>query len=393
MNILVIGNGFDIAHGLKTKYTDFLLFEETFSQIYNAQNKKETLGWEDKDDKFFVKWILDVIKNANHDDQLNEFIVEFTDMIYKNLWIDHFHEVKIEDNWVDFEKEVSRVIQSIDKSRRNISELYDRNTGTSNSIIEDYVRKAIESIDNERNRQKEYNKIKERLLKDLNRTIRALELYLSYYVDDCQLEEIKTIIPTVSDLRVDKVLNFNYTYTYEKIYGNKLNKEDIDYIHGKAKKGININTCNMVLGIDEYLLEPERNSDNFFIEFKKFYQRIFKKTGCNYKTWFGIADQYNRATRNVKTSDNNVYFYGHSMDVTDKDIISDMIRQNNAKTTVFYHDRKALGDQISNLVKILSENELIERVSGSEPTLVFKAINEECDEFEQANCQYNFRNK
>ncbi|MCI9342578.1 MAG: hypothetical protein HFI01_06290 [Lachnospiraceae bacterium] len=26
MNILVIGNGFDLTHGLPTKYTDFLLF-------------------------------------------------------------------------------------------------------------------------------------------------------------------------------------------------------------------------------------------------------------------------------------------------------------------------------------------------------------------------------
>ena len=26
MNILVIGNGFDLAHGLPTKYTDFLFF-------------------------------------------------------------------------------------------------------------------------------------------------------------------------------------------------------------------------------------------------------------------------------------------------------------------------------------------------------------------------------
>ena len=26
MNILLIGNGFDLAHGLPTKYTDFLIF-------------------------------------------------------------------------------------------------------------------------------------------------------------------------------------------------------------------------------------------------------------------------------------------------------------------------------------------------------------------------------
>ncbi len=30
MNILVIGNGFDIAHGLPTTYKDFLKFIEKF---------------------------------------------------------------------------------------------------------------------------------------------------------------------------------------------------------------------------------------------------------------------------------------------------------------------------------------------------------------------------
>lgn len=33
MNILVIGNGFDLAHGLPTKYTDFLGFVERFENL------------------------------------------------------------------------------------------------------------------------------------------------------------------------------------------------------------------------------------------------------------------------------------------------------------------------------------------------------------------------
>ena len=33
MNILVIGNGFDLAHGLPTTYTNFLEFIEAFTGI------------------------------------------------------------------------------------------------------------------------------------------------------------------------------------------------------------------------------------------------------------------------------------------------------------------------------------------------------------------------
>ena len=36
MNILVIGNGFDLAHKLPTRYNDFLGFVERFLNIINT---------------------------------------------------------------------------------------------------------------------------------------------------------------------------------------------------------------------------------------------------------------------------------------------------------------------------------------------------------------------
>lgn len=33
MNILIVGNGFDLAHGLPTKYADFLKFIDFFTSI------------------------------------------------------------------------------------------------------------------------------------------------------------------------------------------------------------------------------------------------------------------------------------------------------------------------------------------------------------------------
>lgn len=35
MNILVIGNGFDLAHGLPTRYIDFLEFIEEYNKYKN----------------------------------------------------------------------------------------------------------------------------------------------------------------------------------------------------------------------------------------------------------------------------------------------------------------------------------------------------------------------
>ena len=37
MNILVIGNGFDLAHGLPTGYTDFLAFCRMIKEVYSVE--------------------------------------------------------------------------------------------------------------------------------------------------------------------------------------------------------------------------------------------------------------------------------------------------------------------------------------------------------------------
>ena len=39
MNIIVIGNGFDLAHGLPTKYTDFLEFVKVLNNVLEERNK------------------------------------------------------------------------------------------------------------------------------------------------------------------------------------------------------------------------------------------------------------------------------------------------------------------------------------------------------------------
>lgn len=42
MNILVIGNGFDLAHGLPTKYADFLEWVKAEYELYTNLKEEET---------------------------------------------------------------------------------------------------------------------------------------------------------------------------------------------------------------------------------------------------------------------------------------------------------------------------------------------------------------
>lgn len=44
MNILVIGNGFDLAHGLPAKYGGFLEFVKVIRQIIEMKNEDDALN-------------------------------------------------------------------------------------------------------------------------------------------------------------------------------------------------------------------------------------------------------------------------------------------------------------------------------------------------------------
>lgn len=142
----------------------------------------------------------------------------------------------------------------------------------------------------------------------------------------------------------------------------------------------------MVLGIDEYLPKDRKNKEIEFIAFKKFYQRIYKETGCKYKEWSDIIKKNERELKEKYKKEypnqvpfkqcgdkrHRLYIFGHSLDVTDKDILRDLILNDNVYTTIFYHNKDVMGQQIANLVKVIGQDELIRRTGGSTKTIEFK---------------------
>lgn len=129
----------------------------------------------------------------------------------------------------------------------------------------------------------------------------------------------------------------------------------------------------MVIGIDEYLVGDERETNNEYIQFKKFFQRIYKGTGSDYVDWLnnprGTTIQDGKPYPTI-----NIYIYGHSLDATDRDILSTLITTKHAKTTIFYHNKEALEKQIINLTKVITEDELIRRTGGRNRSIKFQLI-------------------
>ena len=440
MNILVIGNGFDLAHDLPTKYGDFMKFVKVIRQLFG--------------DKVFD--FLNIIDEADISDQIKAILKEeigntkipcldkkWELWLAKNVWIDFFLQSNTyqKDNWIDFESEISRVIQVLDIAYKEISksDLFDKIDSRAFNKIEKIrpkfvlrifyylrehyilrlVKKCIKSIiryirtmeqpPNLRDVKRilEILKIEQKLSelihnkkvskcyeddfcrmivgelnadyeKDLNDLIAAFEKYLYEYVSKIKIENILVDIKNVD---FNKVISFNYTETCEKVYAKQLGVE-YDYIHGKAYNGTKDN--NMVLGIDEYLLDDRRDKDIEFIAFKKYYQRIYKGTGCNYKNWIDKVRESAKLTEKrlrkefpiqipfkMFKNKHHVYIFGHSLDITDKDVLRELILNDNVYTTIYYPDKKELGRKIANLVKVIGQDELIRRTGGSTKTIEF----------------------
>lgn len=79
-----------------------------------------------------------------------------------------------------------------------------------------------------------------------------------------------------------------------------------------------------------------------------------------------------QAIKSQKCRKHNLYIFGHSLDVTDKDILRDLILNDNVYTTIFYLNKDVMGQQIANLVKVIGQDELIKRTGGSTKTIEFR---------------------
>ncbi|MDM0787963.1 AbiH family protein [Clostridium perfringens] len=391
MNILVVGNGFDLAHGFPTKYWDFMMFIKSFKEMEHLSKDKLLKLPEFKRLNVDVQNYLAKDEVFNKDNR-SDIVKELSKLISNNVWIEYFNS-KIQGyenkGWIDFESEISDVIQALDyyiefskyKLKNNKTDFEKIDNTKKVLMIEflDCFKKTNKLEQGKTDIDYFYgDSLKEfigELNNDLNKLIRCLEIYIGEVaekVSECN------VFTKIQSLDIDKLISFNYTNTYKNLYDFNSNKIEYDYLHGKADVNRDIKENNMVLGIDEYLNEEDRNNKLELVEFKKYFQRIYKKTGCKHKEWLESASksQKNQGDDFLREGIflNNIYIYGHSLDVTDKDILEDLLSLPYTQTTIFYLDKRDYAQKISNMIKIIGQDELTNSVYGRNPRIVFKEI-------------------
>ena len=362
MALLIIGNGFDIAHHLPTQYSDFLDFVKAFkSSTRNA----------------YIHYVNE-IKKSNH-----KLYEEIQQLIEANTFIEYFlpiYEKRCKagkKGWIDFESEISWIIQKLDEAKHDILTKQSK-SGKPAALekgIANFLKPVLRaqkmathefSLDPDHFLPDYFDSRADQLLESLNKLIRLLEIYLYEYVEklDCKYR-----LPDIFSETIDSVLSFNYTDTYRKYYDPD-EKARYCYIHGSAQDS-SIADCNMVLGIDEFLPEDRVDQDNQFVWFKKFYQRIYKQTDSGYLDWINAREEFIESSKGMKPPHMDIYIYGHSLDITDKDVLSRLILLDNTTTYIFYHTRDSMAKQINNLVKVIGKDNLIRKTGGRDKTIIF----------------------
>lgn len=371
MDILMIGNGFDLEHGLPTQYKDFLKFIGKFEE-YDLKISKDSSEINNITEDYFTELFSEKRPFVKH---------SFRELIKDNRWIAHFkyayeNHLKYKENWIDFESEISDVIQDLEEAKKFYQEAEKEENEKELSA---YIADKLILVTNPTLDGQQYIKdAKEHLLYDLDRLVCALEIYIWDYVGRINIEYFN---PNIAEINPYGLISFNYSDTYRNVYADTKIYVKCDFIHGKAKNNINypydlkriIDSNNMVLGIDEYLDDDRKNKEIDFIAFKKYYQRIHKQTGNKYKDWLELID---KAVEAGRKEENNLYIFGHSLDDTDGDILRDILKNENIKTTIFYKDKEKMGQQITNLVKVIKCDEVIKRVYGNSPNIIFKRQSE-----------------
>ena len=382
MNILVIGNGFDIEHGIPSSYRNFLDFIKIFKNVYrektifnNSIDKNER--------KCFYENKLTSISNMYRDvfclwdsQPIELPISEFYEMVSNNRWINYFlnpiSQLEEKNNWVDIEAEILHIIQMLTENRELNFDAVEMNA--INEKKETFLVTIAERLFGGEHGQQSMNqkkiaywtKMKSMLAADFSNLIRALEIYLDYFVDFTKVKNSDIF----DGIAFDRIITFNYTDIYHKLYNSTI---AMDFIHGKADYKRDMLQSNVVLGIEEFLAADQKNNDLEFIGYRKYYQRIVKRCDFSYRKKLG------EESGKIIT-----WFFGHSMASSDGDVLVNLLpssdlaiylaktnKSNVKKSYICYYDKQALEQQVANLVQILGQDALNDLVCGANPKIEF----------------------
>lgn len=307
MSLLIIGNGFDLAHEMKTRYSDFLLRflrDTIFEFNHNMPQNKKLIHITGNSEIFRNRDIENVIDIYRRMERHSEINIE-TGPIMKVL-IDR---MKYIENWVDVETIFfDQLVLAKDG----------KNNGTT-------VRMINEELNNIRDELIKY--LEKQEVGDISED--DIEHYTTLFSEPYQLN--------MSELEYPEYLyflDFNYTNTIEP-YLNRCRKHGHhvvrNYIHGDLEGLFG----NPVFGfgdeMDRRYSSFEEHMDNALFEHMKTFRYLRTK-------W------YRHLIQAIDNDPFDVYIFGHSCGLSDRTLLNTIFEHDNCKRIKLFYYQNDKGE-------------------------------------------------
>ena len=392
--IILIGNGFDLAHELPTSFQDFL--DDYWEKIIN-QIKSTAPGTPFHNEDLFIEKTPGTWLEGTNYQTFRGTLEGYTDkLIFKNKFlrtISDQHSIK---NWVDIENEYYKLLKKSFQEKTpnyNISDL-NRDFGKIKTALEVYITNIVN--EKEVNNERIQNQIRSRIysyfsyvdfsedaiskkiqleLDLITTAIEKLEkdkIGLTQYSDkmnnlisrvrgseNMALQLRKLLLsgnaPNFFDLYPDNILflNFNYTKT-DHLYHQAFNFDNPGevnpeikslHIHGSVYK-YDYNPVIFGFGdeIDEHYRTIENLNDNQYLEHIKSIKYL-------------ETDNYKRLLDFINSGDYQVFIFGHSCGNSDRTLLNTLFEHNNCVSIKpFYHRKAESEDNYSEITMNITRN-------------------------------------
>ncbi len=383
--LVIIGNGFDLAHGLPTSYGDFINwywrgvlekipdishsnFKNDFIEIqllFKPQSIK-TASEEYKKVVSYKELITFTQKYseaypAYYAEQYDRCFIKFSNAFFRNICEKHSIQ-----NWVDIENEYYRLLKDCLKESDNtkVKKLNEEFEQVKN-LLERYLN---EEIINKYDFEKP-NKQVEQLIRLF--LIRHISLDNSKYLEEFPQSHHKEIRDEVGKINKHYkdgtlrqeiwnntvsanhlFLNFNYTYSVDKFksYMNRDGLRDnygrntLIQIHGRLDDPDNKINFGFGDEMDDLYKQIEEKDDNEYLKYIKSFQYL---QNSNYKQ---VLDY-------IESDIFQVYIMGHSCGLSDRILLNTIFEHPKCVSIkVFYHEKPDGSDNYTEIVQNISRH-------------------------------------
>jgi hypothetical protein len=335
--IVIIGNGFDLAHGLSSRYEDFVLhlINKVIEDLNNQEEqstlfqqlfviKKNPIGQlifnpfksidEIKNDSRifkipFFSFLNDNYRNTERWTTLHTISITFNSKLFYDLFS--------KKNWTDVEKGYFDLLAKIFK----------------------YHNDEIADCENFIKLNQDFEKIKSLFIEyisKINIEPKCIEKKLNFHLDKCfETEDIygqlnpsgraRQVLRRFENKQLEKVIlvNFNYTNILNHYIKNHLVEKTIIQIHGETYKPKSI-----VFGYGDEMTEYYKKLEDLDSE------EVLKHFKSHY---YHSNNSYANLLYEVESHEFDVVVFGHSLGLSDRLLLNTIFENSNCKAIHLFH--------------------------------------------------------